>query len=414
MNGGPNPSPAYAKPGPIPKGLKMADAVIVSATRTPVGKYGRALRDIPAAELGAVCIREALRRAHVEPGGVEEVIMGNVIQAGVGQAPARQAALRAGLPPAVGALTVNKVCASGLKAVTLASDAIRAGSLDVVVAGGMESMSKAPYLLMDARWGYRHGDGQVVDAMIHDGLWDAFENFHMGVTGDIIAEKYRVSREEQDMFALESHRRAARATKEGRFKDEIVPVEVEGPKGKEPFEVDEGIRFDSSLDKLSRLPPVFQKNGTVTAGNASQLSDGGSALMVMSDARASDLGVKPMARIVGYRTGGVAPKYVMEAPIPTVQALLKRIGWTIDDIDLFEHNEAYAAASWAVAHELGIPFDKLNVNGGAVALGHPLGCSGARILTTLLHEMQRRKAERGLATLCLGGGNAVAVAVERV
>ncbi len=391
----------------------MVEAVIVSAVRTAVGKYGRALKEIPAPDLGAACVREAIQRARISPRDVEEVIMGNVIQAGVGQAPARQTALKAGLPPEVGALTVNKVCASGLKAVALAADAIRAGSLEFVIAGGMESMSRAPYLASEARWGYRHGNGKLVDAMVHDGLWDAYESFHMGLTGDIIAEKYRVSREEQDAFALESHRRASRATRDGRFRDEIVPVEIEGPEGKEPFTVDEGVRFDTSLEKLSLLAPVFKKDGTVTAGNASQLSDGASALAVMSDVRAKELGLRPLARIVGHRTGGVAPRYVMEAPIPTVRALLKRIGWKIEDFDLVEHNEAYAAASVAVAHELGIPFDKLNVNGGAVALGHPLGCSGARILTTLLHEMQRRKAERGLATLCLGGGNAVALAVER-
>ncbi len=392
----------------------MPEAVIVRALRTPVGKYGRALKDVPAPRLGSIAVKAVLERAGVGLGDVEEVIMGNVIQAGVGQAPARQAALLAGLPPKVGAVTINMVCASGLRAVTNASDAIRAGTSEVIVAGGMESMSRAPYLLPEARWGYRHGDGQALDAMVHDGLRDAFEGFHMGITGDVIARKYGVTREDQDGFALESHRRAARAIKEGLFKEEIVPVEVQGPEGRELFTTDEGVRYDTSLEKLSHLKPAFEEGGTVTAGNASQLSDGAAALVVMSEARAEQMGLRPMARIAGYRTGGVAPRDVMEAPIPTVRALLKRLGWTIDDFDLVEHNEAYAAASLAVARELGIPFDRLNVNGGAVALGHPLGCSGARILTTLLHEMGRRKAERGLATLCLGGGNAVAVAVERI
>ncbi len=390
----------------------MGVPVVVSAVRTPTGKYGRALRDISAPRLGAIAVREAVQRAHVEPDEVEEVIMGNVIQAGVGQAPARQAAIAAGIPAKVGAVTINKVCASGLKSVTLAADSIRTGDQKIVVAGGMESMSRAPYLLMKARWGYRYGNEQVKDAMLHDALWDAFNDFHMGVTGEIVAEKYGITREEADKFSYESHMKALNAIKSGSFKDEIVPVPIEGPEGETRFEVDEGVRPDTSLEMLAQLPPVFKEGGLVTAGNASQLSDGASALVVASQEKAERLDLKPMARILGYATGGVSPEYVMEAPIPTVHALLKRLDMTIQDFDLFEHNEAYATASIAVARQLDIPMEKFNVRGGAVALGHPLGCSGARILTTLLHAMVDGKARRGLATLCLGGGNAVAVAVE--
>ncbi len=390
----------------------MASPVILGAVRTPVGKYGRALRDVPAPRLGALAIEEVVRRTQVDPTDVEEVIMGNVIQAGVGQAPARQAALFAGLPDKVGAVTINKVCASGLKAVTFAADSIRTGDQDLVVAGGMENMSAAPYLLPRARWGYRHGDAELVDAMVHDGLWDVYNEFHMGITGEVVAEKYGITREEQDAFAYESHMRALSAIKEGRFEEETVPVPLESPEGEALFEVDEGVRPDTTLEKLARLPAVFQEGGTVTAGNASQLSDGGAAVVVASQDRADEMGARPLGRILGYATGGVSPKFVMEAPIPTVNALLQKLELTIRDFDLFEHNEAYAAASLAVARELRIPMDKLNVNGGAVALGHPLGCTGARILTTLLHAMRDRGARRGLVTLCLGGGNAVAVAIE--
>ncbi|MEE9592878.1 MAG: thiolase family protein [Thermoplasmata archaeon] len=390
----------------------MPDPVILGAVRTPVGKYGRALRDVPAPQLGALAIEEVVRRTRVDPSDVEEVIMGNVIQAGLGQAPARQAALFGGLPDKVGAVTINMVCASGLKAVTLAADSIRTGDQDLIVAGGMESMSAAPYLLPKARWGYRHGNAELVDAMVHDGLWDVYNEFHMGITGEVVAEKYGITREEQDAFAYESHMRALKAIKGGRFEKEIVPVPLVGPEGASTFEVDEGVRPDTSLEKLARLPPVFQEGGTVTAGNASQLSDGGAALVVASEDRAEEMGVKPLGRILGYTTGGVSPKFVMEAPIPTVHALLKKLDLSIHDFDLFEHNEAYASASLVVARQLEIPMDKLNVNGGAVALGHPLGCTGARILTTLLYAMKDRGARRGLATLCLGGGNAVALAVE--
>ena len=389
----------------------MTEAVIVSACRTPIGKYGRTLRNVEAVKLGSIAVAEAVSRAGLHGTDVDEVIMGNVIQAGVGQNPARQAALFAGLPDRVSAFTVNKVCASGLKAVSLAADAIKAGSEEVVVAGGMESMSRAPYMVKEARWGIGYNHVQFLDAMVHDGLWDVFNQFHMGITGEVVSERYHVTREDQDRFALESHRRAAKAIADGKFKAEIVPVDVPGHG---PFDTDEGVRADTSLEKLAKLPPVFKPDGLVTAGNASQLSDGGSAVVVMSDEVAKKHGVKPMARIVATVTAGVKPEWVMEAPIPAVRKLLKKTGLSIDDFDLVEHNEAYAAASVAVAKELGIKADRFNVNGGAVALGHPLGCSGARVLTTLLYAMKDRGARRGLATLCLGGGNAMAMAVERM
>jgi len=366
---------------------------------------------VDAVRLGSVVVAEAVNRAGLVPADIEEVIMGHVLQAGTGQNPARQAALFAGLPDRVAAVTVNKVCASGMKSVSIAADAIRAGSGEVIVAGGMESMSRAPYLVKEARWGIQYNDAKFVDAMVYDGLMDAFNQFHMGITGEIVSEKYHVTREDQDAFSLESHHRAVRATAEGRFRDEIVSVDVPG-QGK--VETDEGMRADTSMEKLARLPAVFKKDGVVTAGNASQLSDGASAMVVLSREAADRHGVKPMARIIDYVTSGTKPEWVMEAPIPAVRKLLKRTGMSMEDIDLVEHNEAYAAASVAVMKELGIPHDRFNVNGGAVALGHPLGCSGARILTTLLYAMRERGAKRGLATLCLGGGNAMAMAIERL
>ena len=362
-------------------------------------------------KLGSIAISEAVARAGLHGADIEEVIMGNVISAGLGQAPARQAAILAGLPDRIGAVTVNKVCASGMKAVAIARDTILAGSADVIVAGGMESMSRAPYLVKEARWGIGYNNVQFLDAMVHDGLWDVYNQFHMGVTGEVVAERFHVTREEQDRFALESHHRALKAINEGKFKDEIVPVDVPGH---EVFDTDEGVRADTSLEKLSKLPPVFKDGGNVTAGNASQLSDGASALVVLSDSAAKKHGIEPIARIVDYSTSGTKPEWVMEAPIPAVRKLLKKTGLAIKDFDLIEHNEAYAAASVAVARELGIPFDKLNVHGGAVALGHPLGCTGARILTTLIYAMKDRRAKRGLATLCLGGGNAMAMIIERI
>lgn len=388
----------------------LTNVVIAGACRTPVGKYGRAFRNVEAVKLGSTVVGEAVNRAGLVPADIEEVIMGNVLQAGLGQNPARQAALLGGLTDRVGAVTVNKVCGSGLQAVMFASDMIRAGSAEIVLAGGMESMSRAPYLVKEARWGIGYNNVQFIDAMIHDGLWEVYSQFHMGITGEIIAERFDVTREEMDRFALESHRRAAVATQEGRFKEQIVPVDVPGA-GR--VEVDEGIRTDTSMEKLAKLPPVFREGGQLTAGNSSQLSDGAAATVVLSDEAADRHGVKPLARVVDYCTVGVKPEWVMEAPIPGVRKLLKKTGLSIDDIDLFEHNEAYASASVVVMRELGIPYDRFNVNGGAVALGHPIGCSGARVLTTLMYAMRDRGAKRGLATLCLGGGNAVSMIVER-
>lgn len=388
----------------------MTDVILAGACRTPVGKYGRAYRNVEAVKLGSLVVAEAVSRAGLVGADIEEVIMGNVLQAGLGQNPARQAALAGGLPDRVGAVTVNKVCGSGLQAVMFAADMIRAGSAEVLVAGGMESMSRAPYLVKEARWGIGINDVSFIDSMVHDGLWDVYNQFHMGITGEIVAERFHVTREEMDAFALESHRRAARANQDGKFKAEILPVDVPGA-GR--VDVDEGIRQDTSMEKLAKLPPVFRDGGLVTAGNASQLSDGAAAMVVMSGKAAERHGVEPLANIVDYTTAGVKPEWVMEAPIPGVRKLLKKTGLTIDDIDLYEHNEAYAAASVAVMRELGIPHDRLNVNGGAVAMGHPIGCSGARVLTTLMYAMRDRGAKRGLATLCLGGGNAVSMIIER-
>lgn len=388
----------------------MTEVVIAGACRTPIGKYGRAFRNVEAVRLGSLVVAEAVKRAGLVGADVEEVIMGNVIQAGLGQNPARQAALYAGLPDRVGAVTVNKVCASGMKSVAIAADAIRAGSEEVVVAGGMESMSRAPYLVKEARWGIGYNHVQFLDGMVYDGLWDVYNQFHMGVTGEIVSDRFKVTREDQDAFALESHRRAAQATLDGAFKEEILPVEIPG---QARVELDEGIRQDTSMEKLAKLPSVFREHGVVTAGNASQLSDGASAMAVLSREAADRHGVTPMAKIVDYVTAGVKPELVMEAPIPAVRKILKKTGFTIGDFDLIEHNEAYAAASVAVMRELGIDHVKFNVNGGAVALGHPLGCSGARVLTTLAYAMKERNARRGLATLCLGGGNAMAMILER-
>ena len=391
----------------------MKEIVILSAVRTAIGKFNGTLSNFPAQKLGAVAIKEAVKRAGVEPDAVEEVIMGNVVSAGLGQNPARQAMIHAGLPVGIGAVTVNKVCGSGLKSVMIAASSIKAGDADCIMAGGMENMNLAPYLLYNARYGYRLGEGKLVDAMVFDGLWDIYNDFHMGITGEIIAEKFNVTREEADKLALRSHQLAAKATSEGKFKEEIVPVEVPQRK-KDPikFEIDEGVRADTSLEKLAKLKPAFKKDGLVTAGNASQISDGAGAVVVTSREKADELGCKPMAKIIDYNTGGLAPELVMEAPIPTVRALLEKTGFSMDDIDLFEHNEAFASASCAVQKELGVPDEKFNVHGGAVALGHPIGCSGTRVLITLMYALKQRGLKRGLAVLCLGGGNAVAMIVE--
>ncbi len=391
----------------------MDQPVILSAVRTPIGKFGGGLKDLTATRLGAIAVREAMNRAGIDPRQVDECIMGNVISAGLGQNPARQAAIHGGLPPEVSAVTVNKVCGSGLKAIMMAADVISAGRGDLFVAGGMESMTNAPYLLEKARFGYKLFDSQLVDAMVRDGLWDSFNNFHMGNTGEIIAERYNVTRGAADEFSLQSHQKAVLAMKGGRFKDEIVPVEVRSKKGPALVTDDEGPREDTTLEALGKLKPVFRDNGVLTAGNSSSINDGASAVVVASPSRASELGAEPLARIVDYSTAGMKPELIMEAPIPAVQKLLQRNSLQISDIDLFEHNEAFSTASIAVRDTLKVPEERFNVNGGAVALGHPIGCSGARVLTTLLYEMRRRDVSRGIATLCLGGGNAVAMLVER-
>jgi acetyl-CoA C-acetyltransferase len=392
----------------------MKDALIVSGARTPVGKFQGTLSPFSAPELGAIAIRAAVERAGVDASEVEEVIMGCVIQAGLGQNPARQAALKAGCANAVGALTINKVCGSGLKAVGLGAQQIMLGEAEVVVGGGMESMTNAPYLLPKARQGYRLGNGTLVDAMIQDGLWCAIENWHMGNTGEYVAEKYSITREEQDEYAYNSHRKAAAAIDEGRFADEIVAVEVPQRKG-EPlrFERDESVRPETSPEALAKLKPVFKEGGTVTAGNAPGTNDGAAAVVVASADAASKLSAEPFGRIVAQSTSGVDPKLVMMAPVDAVKKLLAKTGWKRGDVDLVELNEAFAVQAVAVARELELDLERVNVNGGAVALGHPIGASGARVLVTLLYEMKRRNAKRGIAALCLGGGNAVALAVER-
>ncbi len=394
----------------------MEEIVIVSAARTPVGKFQGALSGLSATQLGAIAVREAVKRAKLDPAMVDECIMGNVVAAGLGQNPARQAALHGGLPPEVSALTINKVCGSGLKAVGLAAQAILTGNSEIVVAGGMESMTNAPYLLPQGRNGFRMGNSVVVDSMVHDGLWDAFNDYHMGVTGENVAEKYGVTREEQDQYALNSHRKAAAARRAGRFAAEIVPVEIPAKKkGQAPavMDQDESIREDASLEALRALKPAFKKDGTVTAGNAPGVNDAGAAVVVMSAARAASLGLTPLVRIKAQATSGVEPKWVMMAPVTGVRKVLERAGWSAESVDLFELNEAFSVQAIAVTRELGIPLEKVNVNGGAVAIGHPIGASGARVLITLIYEMIRRDVKRGVAALCLGGGNSVAMAVER-
>jgi acetyl-CoA C-acetyltransferase len=393
----------------------MEIPVILSAVRTPVGKFQGGLSGFAAPELGAKVVGEATRRAGLDAKQIDEAILGNVIQAGLGQNPARQAALKGGCDPRVAALTINKVCGSGLKAVALAAQAVQLGESEIVVAGGMESMTNAPYLLPQARSGYRLGDGKLIDSMIHDGLWDSYEDFHMGMTGELVAEKYGITREEQDRFAVESHKKAIRARKSCFFEAQILPIEVPQKKG-DPIVIryDESPREDTSMEALARLKPAFQKDGTVTAGNAPGTNDGAAAVLVTSERNAQRLGKQPMARIVAQAVSGVEPKWVMMAPVEAVEKLLAKTGWNRDkDVDLVELNEAFAVAAIAVTRQLKLNPEKVNVNGGAVAIGHPIGASGARILVTLLYELQRRNLKRGIAALCLGGGNAVAVAVER-
>jgi acetyl-CoA C-acetyltransferase len=392
-----------------------SEVVIVSAVRTPIGKFQGSLQSYTAPKLGALVVREAVKRAGVEPAQVDETIMGCVLQAGVGQSPARQAAIFAGLPPEVGALTVNQVCGSGLRAVSLAAQAIQTGDAQIVVAGGMESMSNAPYLLPQARTGYRMGNGVLVDAMIHDGLWDVYNQFHMGAAAEMVAEKYHISREDQDAFAAESHRRAGAATAAGRFRAQILPVEVpSAKKGEAPrsFDADEAIRSDTTAAILAKLKPAFRPDGSVTAGNAPGVSDGAAAVVVTSADRARELNLKPMVIVRAQAQAGRAPEWFSLAPIDAVRKVIAKTGWSLDSVDIFELNEAFSVQALAVIRELGLDQARVNVNGGAVALGHPIGASGAAVLVKLIYAMADRGAKRGIASLCLGGGSAVALAVE--
>ncbi len=393
--------------------MPMEKVVILSADRTAIGKFGKSLAGIKATDLGAMVVKEAVKRAGIESKDVKECIMGNVLSAGLGQNPARQAAVYGGLPIEIGSFTVNAVCGSSMKSVMLAANSIKSEEFDCIVAGGMENMSSAPYLMPNARFGYRMNDQTVKDSMVHDGLWDIFNNKHMGFTAEIVADKYGISREDADQFSFESHMKAAEATKNGIFKDEILPINIKNKKEEIVFDKDEGIREDTSFEALSKLKPAFKENGKVTAGNSSQISDGASALVISSESFAKEHGLKPMAVIEAYGEYGVLPEDIMEAPIPATRLVLKKAGMTIDDIDLFEHNEAFATASCAVRKELNVPKENFNVNGGAVALGHPIGCSGARVLTTLLYSLKKQNKEVGLGTLCLGGGNAVSMIIRR-
>jgi acetyl-CoA C-acetyltransferase len=391
----------------------MREAVIVSAVRLPTGKFLGTLKDFQAPELGAMVVREAVRRAGIDPATVDECIMGNVVSAGAGQAPARQAALKGGLADTVAALTINKVCGSGLKAVMLAHQGLQTGDIEIAVAGGMESMSNCPYLLPRVREGLRMGHANVVDSMIHDGLWCPFENWHMGNAGETVADTFKVSRDQQDAYSADSHKKAAAAHDAGKFKDEMLAVPIPQKKG-EPilFDRDEAVRPDTTVEGLRALKPAFKKDGSVTAGNAPPVNDGAAALVVMAADRAQQLGLTPMARIVAQATSGTQPKLLLMTPVEATRKVLKKAGWNLNEVDLFELNEAFAVQAVAVGHELGLDMNKVNVNGGAVALGHAIGSSGARILTTLLYALKDRGKKRGIATLCLGGGNGVALAVE--
>ncbi|MEA4826621.1 MAG: acetyl-CoA C-acetyltransferase [Clostridium sp.] len=391
----------------------MKEVVIASAVRTPIGKYGGTLKDIAASELGSIAIKEALNRAKVPSDQVDEILMGHVLQGGHGQNTARQAAIGAGIPVEIPSMAINKLCGSGLRTVSMASQFIQLGDADIIVAGGMENMSSTPYLVQNARWGVRMGDTKFVDAMIHDGLMDAFNYYHMGVTAENIAEQWNISREEQDEFALRSQNLAEKAIKEKKFKDEIVPVIIKTKKGEIVFDTDEYPKFGTTKESLTKLKPAFKKDGTVTAGNASGLNDGAAALVIMSGEKAKELGVTPLAKIISYGSKGVDPSVMGYGPVGATEVAFKRIGMSIDDIDLIEANEAFAAQSIAVARDLSFDMNKVNVNGGAIALGHPIGCSGARILVTLLYEMQKRNSKIGLATLCIGGGMGTSIIVER-
>ena len=392
----------------------MSKAVIVAASRTPVGRFLGVFSDVSAVELGSITLRETLRRSGLSADTIEEVIMGQVVQAGSGQNPARQAAIRAGVPSAAGALTINKVCGSGLKAVILATQSIRAGDQSAVLAGGMESMSGAPYLLPGARKGLRAGNGQIIDANTQDGLWCSINDEGMGLTGERVADKYAISREEQDAYALHSQQKAAAAMEAGRFAEEIVPVTVKGKKGETVISSDEAPRPETTAESLGRLKPAFKPGGSVTAGNAPGLNDGAASLLIMGEDAAHAQGLTPLAEIVDYATGGLDPEWVMMTPVPATQKLLQKLGWTAGDVDLWELNEAFSVQSLAVMRELGLDASRVNVNGGAVALGHPIGASGARILVTLLHALKQQDREIGVATLCMGGGNGLALAVRRV
>jgi acetyl-CoA C-acetyltransferase len=394
----------------------LDDVVIISGCRTAVGKFQGSLSDFSAPQLGAIVVREAVKRANLDAQQVDECIMGNVVSAGLGQNPARQAAIFGGLAPETGAMTINKVCGSGLKAIALAAQAVQTGNSSIVVAGGMESMTNAPYLLPQARRGYRLGNATIVDSMVHDGLWDIYNDYHMGITGENVAEKYGITREEQDEFAVNSHRKAVAAIKECRVKAQIVPVELPvRKKGAAPviFDKDESPREDTTIEILRALKPAFKKDGTVTAGNAPGVNDGAAAVVVTSAQKANELGARPMVRIVAQATSGVEPKWVMMAPVAAIQKIWRKTGWKKDEVDLYELNEAFSVQALAVIRELGLDMNKVNVNGGAVAIGHPIGASGARVLVSLIYEMIRRDVHRGIAALCLGGGNAVAMAVER-
>ncbi|MDD7795691.1 acetyl-CoA C-acetyltransferase [Clostridium sp. 'White wine YQ'] len=391
----------------------MKDVVIVSAVRTAIGAYGKTLKDVPAVDLGAIVIKEAVKRAGINPKDVNEVIFGNVLQAGLGQNPARQAAIKGGLPVEVPALTINKVCGSGLRSISLAAQIIKSGDADIIIAGGMENMSRAPYLAENARWGYRMGHSELVDEMIRDGLWDAFNDYHMGVTAENVAERWNVSRKEQDEFSLLSQQKAEKAIKEGRFKDEIVPVVIKTKKGEIVFDTDEFPRFGNSMEALNKLKPIFKVDGSVTAGNASGINDGAAALVIMSAEKAKELKLKPLAKISGYDSAGLDPSIMGYGAFHATKGVLDKLNLKSEDLDLVEANEAYASQSIAIAKDLNLDLSRVNVNGGAIALGHPIGASGARIVVTLLHEMQKRDAKRGLATLCIGGGQGTALVVER-